>query len=640
MARFSTAEAIRQLMQMDTDTDEDSVADSDANDSGDGEYLPGAGAGTASDTSDHVSGESQESEDVTTSDEEPVNEPTATVNTRGRATARGRTRGRPRRSVGRGRGTHNASDSRQPTAADQPSDGTNTTVDRTGRQWATESPAVHRRQVQDIIRQQPGVTSQGRKASIKEVFQLYVSQDILSIVIRETNREAERCYQQWNSIHPDNQKRWKELDWEECEAFIGLLLLAGVYRGNQESLEELWSRKCGRPVFLATMSLKRFKMILRFCRFDNKNTREERRATDKLAAIRDVWTMFVSTLRIYYIPGTDLTVDEQLVPFRGRCPFRQYIPSKPAKYGIKVWWCCDSATSYPLNAEVYLGRQPNEVRDHDQGARVVKTLVSPWYKSGRNVVGDNLFTGIALAEELLTQGLTYVGTMRKNKRDIPPSMIAKSNDELSSTFAFDGNKTLVSYVPKKRKSVVLLSTMHHDKAVDGPKQKPEIILHYNSTKSGVDNMDHLACVYSCKRKINRWPMVLFFNILDTAAIASFVIWMCNNPDWNKSSKAIRRRQFIVSLGESLVVPLIRRRVDNPAQLRRPIMDAIQLLELDSGELETRSERPPPANRTQGRCHLCPREIDRKTRKFCDKCHRPACPAHSVNKSNVLCDKCS
>lgn len=426
-------------------------------------------------------------------------------------------------------------------------------MDRTGRHWTTEPPAVHRRQIHDIIRQKPGVTSEGRKDSIKEVFQLYMCEEILSVVIRETNREAGRCYQEWNSNHPEEQKRWKEFDWTECEAFIGILLLAGVYRGNREPMEELWSRNNGRPVFLATMSLKRFKLILRFCRFDNKNTREERRSTDKLAAIRDIWIMFVSKLRKYYIPGTDITVDEQLVPFRGRCPFRQYIPSKPAKYGIKVWWCCDSATSYPMNAEVYLGRQPNDARDKNQGARVVRAMVSPWYRSGRNVVGDNLFTGVALAEELLTQGLTYVGTMRKNKRDIPPTMIAKSKDEFSSTFAFHGNKTLVSYVAKKGKSVILLSTLHHDMTVDGPKRKPEIILHYNSTKSGVDNMDHLACTYSCRRKTNRWPMVIFFNILDTAAIASFVIWMCNNPNWNKSSKAIRRRQSIASLEWSLLL---------------------------------------------------------------------------------------
>jgi len=36
-----------------------------------------------------------------------------------------------------------------------------------------------------------------------------------------------------------------------------------------------------------------------------------------------------------------------------------------------------------------------------------------------------------------------------------------------------------------------------------------------------------------------------------------------------------------SLGESLAETLVRRRLDNAAQLRRPIVDAIQLLRLDS-----------------------------------------------------------
>jgi len=79
------------------------------------------------------------------------------------------------------------------------------------------------------------------------------------------------------------------------------------------------------------------------------------------------------------------------------------------------------------------------------------------------------------------------------------------------------------------------------------KTRDRSLLRYNAPKSDVDNK---AYIYSCKRKINRWPIVLLFNMLDTAAIASFVIWICNNPGWNKSSKAIRRPQFIMSLRES------------------------------------------------------------------------------------------
>ena len=53
-----------------------------------------------------------------------------------------------------------------------------------------------------------------------------------------------------------------------------------------------------------------------------------------------------------------MTVDAQLIPTRCRCRFRQYMPNKPGKYGIKIFWCCDSNTACPLKGEVYVGRQP------------------------------------------------------------------------------------------------------------------------------------------------------------------------------------------------------------------------------------------------------------------------------------------
>jgi len=122
MARYSTAEALRLIMEEDTEVDEDSVAEGDADDSEDGDYLPEVG--TASDNEDHVSEEFDESEDVSASDEEQVNEPSTTRNTRGRGrvragTARGITRSTrgARRGFCHGRDAHNTPDPTQPTAA-------------------------------------------------------------------------------------------------------------------------------------------------------------------------------------------------------------------------------------------------------------------------------------------------------------------------------------------------------------------------------------------------------------------------------------------------------------------------------------------------------------------------------------------
>ena len=72
---------------------------------------------------------------------------------------------------------------------------------------------------------------------------------------------------------------------------------------------------------------------------------------------------------------------------------------------------------------------------------------------------DNWFTSVSLADKILDEHkLTIVGTLRKNKAEIPHSFLPNRKKEvLSSQFAFDGEKTLVSFTPKKGKSVILVS---------------------------------------------------------------------------------------------------------------------------------------------------------------------------------------
>ena len=78
--------------------------------------------------------------------------------------------------------------------------------------------------------------------------------------------------------------------------------MAGLHKCNHEPISLLWSEKEGRPVYIATMSRNRFTDILNYIRFDNRATRAERRATDKLAAFRDFWTLFQAQFQKYYIP--------------------------------------------------------------------------------------------------------------------------------------------------------------------------------------------------------------------------------------------------------------------------------------------------------------------------------------------------
>ena len=70
--------------------------------------------------------------------------------------------------------------------------------------------------------------------------------------------------------------------------------------------------------------------------------------------------------------------------------------------------------------QVYTRKNPAVGREVNQGARVVKNLVKEIEHSGRIITCDNFFTSIPLARDLLKKKLTLIGTIQKNKPELPP----------------------------------------------------------------------------------------------------------------------------------------------------------------------------------------------------------------------------
>ncbi len=54
---------------------------------------------------------------------------------------------------------------------------------------------------------------------------------------------------------------------------------------------------------------------------------------------------------LYEVNGT-VSVDESMIKFKGRLSFRQYLPMKPTKWGVKVWVMVESSTGYVTNFQV------------------------------------------------------------------------------------------------------------------------------------------------------------------------------------------------------------------------------------------------------------------------------------------------
>ena len=62
--------------------------------------------------------------------------------------------------------------------------------------------------------------------------------------------------------------------------------------------------------------------------------------------------------------------------------------------------------------------------------------------------------------------MTYIGTIKKNEGENPHSLSPSSQRLVnSSIFGFQNNSTIFSYVPKKNKAVILLSTFHNNNEI-------------------------------------------------------------------------------------------------------------------------------------------------------------------------------
>ena len=91
---------------------------------------------------------------------------------------------------------------------------------------------------------------------------------------------------------------------DELLAYIGLLFLSGVMKGNHTNLSDLWETDgTGIEEFRACMNIKRSLFLLRVIRLNDKTDRPQRQTFDKLAAVTTIVNKFVENCKKNYCVG-------------------------------------------------------------------------------------------------------------------------------------------------------------------------------------------------------------------------------------------------------------------------------------------------------------------------------------------------
>ena len=255
-------------------------------------------------------------------------------------------------------------------------------------------------------------------ASALFVFQLMFDEDLMDHVIAETNRLAG----QKRADKPQLLEKWHDISRQEFKTYLRLCMMMGICVLPQTA--GFWSSDpyLEKRGIISKMTNNRFEEICQYLQFLDSSNEPPKGSPkyDHLYKCRPVLTKVVENVQWAYYPGQNIAIDEAMIAFKGRLEFRQYMPAKPTKYGIKVWMAADSENGYINNIAIYQGSE--EGKDgyvHGQGYDAVMSMARPFLNKNHHLFFDNYFSSVRLFDHLLSQETYVCATVRFNCKEMP-----------------------------------------------------------------------------------------------------------------------------------------------------------------------------------------------------------------------------
>ena len=318
------------------------------------------------------------------------------------------------------------------------------------------------------------------------------------------------------------------------------------------------------------MSRDRFRQIHRYLNFCNETAVIPRgnEGYDKLFKVRMLLDDLCPKFRNLYKPKRDICIDESMIPFKGRISFRQFIPSKRTRFGIKAWVMTESATGYILEFLIYTGKDIEGLKDHDLAGTVVRQLTQHVLKQGYHLYLDNYYTEVGLLEYLYENKIYATGTARVDRSQFPKEIIMKTKMKLQRGYSdWRMCGPVLAQVWIDSKPVHILSTIHYPNYDDevanstiyvkrkGKKGAvgginvpfPPAIKDYNANMGGVDSADQIMKYYNCGRKSSKWYRRIFYHLLEICIHNAFVL-----ESWFTDQRARSHQSFREELIDQLI----------------------------------------------------------------------------------------
>ena len=377
-----------------------------------------------------------------------------------------------------------------------------------------------------------------------DYFLLFLPTFFFEMVATETNRYAEQ-----KMADKGNDPRWWPTTLEEIRAFFCVNIMMGIRKLPR--ISNYWStdERFADPYISSIVTKTRFTKLTQYLHLRDTSATPGRDDPnyDPLFKVRTLIDLVLPRCKDNYKPGCDLSIDEGMIGFKGRLHFRQYMPAKPTKWGIKVWEICEAASGYCCGFDVYTGKKRDGVRQHGLGYDVVWNLSLPFHNQNRHLYFDRFFTSTTLAEHLTTAGTYMCGTIMANRKGLPVEVKKAKLKRTGELIQMQkGNIMATSY--KDKRQITFLSTTSPPGVVENG--KPHVNVDYNKHMGGVDRFDQLISYYPVGRSGIKWWRYIMWFIVNLSIVNSWIVYSNSERD-PRPSKNYDHLQFRADVAEQL-----------------------------------------------------------------------------------------
>lgn len=358
-----------------------------------------------------------------------------------------------------------------------------------------------------------------------DMYELFITDDLLDIIVIETNKYAKQKIKESSLTGRAWLHSWKPTTRDEIKKFIGIIVYMSIVTFPELSLYWSKSKLYVNSFVRNLMTRERFEVVLSCLHFrDSTDVNDQ---LDPLFNLRPLVTAVSDRCQAVYKPGPDIVINQNMVPLRGRFPVGYHRPGKTRNINLKMHRLCTPG-GYTCNFMIHAGNHKMQ-----QGLNCRESLALQLCENllgvGSTLYADHYYCSLVLAEYLLDNRTYLCGTISSTKH--LPKAVTEKKLKNTKMKALENSKGVKVFKWKDKQNMLIISTVpeHSDCLVPSGKtnklgeqrMKPESVIAFNKASKGANHHTSYYSALSKNIKLDKW--VAFELIAGLSVVNAWVL---------------------------------------------------------------------------------------------------------------------